>query len=509
MAKITIKQAGLKWQEILKAIKNSTPAIVGESIEEQVSRKKSLDAPGNQEEWFKYYFPKNCQRKDGTFIDPMPFHKAASIRVLENLEWYEVRMWSRELAKSTRTMMEVLYLVFVKGKRNIILTSCTEKKAIKLLRPYKANMEANQRLIQDYGEQESIGQWEKNEFITKSGASFLGIGLGQDPRGNLADGGVRPDILLFDDVDTDSDCRNPEMIKNNWAWIDEAVLGTRSISEPTTIIFCGNMIAKDCCVVRASKFAKNTEMIVNIRDKNGLSSWPHKNSEAMIDNVLSQRSYAAQQKEYYNNPLTEGSVFKKMNWKKARPLKDYEILVAYTDPSYKATADYKCTVLVGRWRGEYHIIKVFLEQTTTAVMISWYYKLMDMGLAAGVVIYLFMEEVFLQDIIKDEVTTFGKKVGRNIPLSGDTRKKPDKYQRIESLLEPLNRNGELYLNEVEKENPHMINMEDQFKAFAPGSRAHDDGPDAVEGAIWIINDKSLKGHDAIMLFERPINTKRY
>jgi hypothetical protein len=299
------------------------------------------------------------------------------------------------------------------------------------------------------------------------------------------------------------------MIKNNWAWIDEAVLGTRSISEPTTIIFCGNMIAKDCCVVRASKFAKNTEMIVNIRDKNGLSSWPHKNSEAMIDNVLSQRSYAAQQKEYYNNPLTEGSVFKKMNWKKARPLKDYEILVAYTDPSYKATADYKCTVLVGRWRGEYHIIKVFLEQTTTAVMISWYYKLMDMGLAAGVVIYLFMEEVFLQDIIKDEVTTFGKKVCRNIPLSGDTRKKPDKYQRIESLLEPLNRNGELYLNEVEKENPHMINMEDQFKAFAPGSRAHDDGPDAVEGAIWIINDKSLKGHDAIMLFERPINTKRY
>ena len=61
--------------------------------------------------------------------------------------------------------------------------------------------------------------------------------------------------------------------------------------------------------------------------------------------------------------------------------------------------------------------------------------------------------------------------------------------RIESLLEPLNRNGKLFLNETERDSPGMKMLAQKFLAFAPGSTAHDDGPDAVEGAIWIINNK--------------------
>ena len=38
----------------------------------------------------------------------------------------------------------------------------------------------------------------------------------------------------------------------------------------------------------------------------------------------------------------------------------------------------------------------------------------------------------------------------------------------------------------------MKRLAEQFTAFAPGSRAHDDGPDAVEGAIWKINEILLK-----------------
>jgi predicted phage terminase large subunit-like protein len=121
-----------------------------------------------------------------------------------------------------------------------------------------------------------------------------------------------------------------------------------------------------------------------------------------------------------------------------------------------------------------------------------------------------MEQVFLQDVLVKEVSDAGKRCGRPIPIKGDTRKKPDKYMRIESLLEPLLRNGELYLNEAEKYNPHMQRLVQQFIAFVPGGSAHDDGPDAVEGAIWTINEKmNMLQRNGMITGIRRQNEKRY
>ncbi len=93
---------------------------------------------------------------------------------------------------------------------------------------------------------------------------------------------------------------------------------------------------------------------------------------------------------------------------------------------------------------------------------------------------------------------------------GDQRKKGHKYTRIEALLEPLHRNSKLYLNTAEKDNPHMKRLEEQFLAFAPGSRAHDDAPDAVEGAIWIINNKeTVKKSGTITIIKRRPSSKHF
>ena len=116
----------------------------------------------------------------------------------------------------------------------------------------------------------------------------------------------------------------------------------------------------------------------------------------------------------------------------------------------------------------------------------------------------------MQDVLVKEVNDAGLRTKRPIPLSGDTRKKPDKFMRIESLLEPLHRNGQLYLNEHERSNPHMARLAEQFTAFAPRSRAHDDGPDAVEGAIWKINELLLRKTDgAIVVSKKQPNKNRW
>jgi predicted phage terminase large subunit-like protein len=502
---MTEKQRIAKW---LKFIRWGESAEVDEHETEQDRKKRMARLEEDPEEWFNYYFPRF------SYAPPAAFHKEATRRILDNAEWYEVRMWSRELAKSTRTMMEVLYLTLVghkegdkrRSKKYVLLISNSLDNAERLLMPYKANLENNKRLMQDYGEQQGIGHWQSAEFTTQTGITFRAIGVGQSPRGARSEE-TRPDIIVFDDVDTDADCLNPELVARKWRWIEEAAIGTRSISEPTTIIFCGNRIASDTCVERATRFADHVDEI-NIRDAQGRATWPEKNREVDIDRVLSQKSYAAQQKEYFNNPLTEGAVFKQLAYKPALLLSEYQMLVCYTDPSYKATNDYKATVLVGKRGSEFHVIKCYLEQATTADMIGWLMHMME--LTRNSACFYLMEQVFMQDVLVKEVCDAGRRIGRPIPIKGDTRQKPDKYMRIESLLEPMHRNGDLYLNETERYNPHMVRLAEQFMAFAPGSRAHDDGPDAVEGAVWYMVNRDAIGKIAdFAAYERHTSNKHW
>lgn len=426
---------------------------------------------------------------------------------MNNPEWYEVRAWSRELAKSSRTMMEVMKLILTKKKRFVLLISASSDSAAKLLKPYKLNFENNQRIINDYGKQEKFGDWTDNAFNTKSGASFVGLGAKQSPRG-LRNEEVRPDIILMDDFDTDEICRNPDRVEQNWEWFEQAVLATRSVSKPLLVLWCGNIIAEDCCIKKAMKKADKAE-VVNIRDANGKSTWK-KNTEAMINRVLSKISWASGQKEYFNKPIILGKVFTKLHYGKMRPLRDYKFLVAYTDPSYKKKGDYKATALLGRWKDEYHVLRMHCAQTTTAKMLDWNYEIQkDFGVK--VPIYYYIEWPWIDDPIKQEIKAANKRHGVAIHPKPDERKKPDKYHRIESNLEPINRAVKLIFNEKLKDTEDMQTAEGQFLALSPKSRANDDAPDAVEGAKWVLDSKTSANMSLIMTkkFNRRDTNKYY
>ena len=488
--KLTNRQVSIRWDEYLNEIRLTTDVKADESYADKQKRIKRLEA--DQEAWFEYYFPNFATSK------PAQFHKKATRRLIKNQRWFELRMWSRELAKSTRAMMEILYLALVKKEiRNIVLVSNSLENATRLLAPFKKTLEQNKRIINDYGIQERLVGWTETEFTTRLGVSFRALGAGQSPRGMRNDN-YRVDFILIDDIDTDEECRNQKRIKDKFKWIQEALIPTVSVSGNYRILVCGNRIAKICVVSLCESLADYVNQI-NIRDKDGKSSWPQKNSEADIDRILSLISYISQQKEYFNNPITEGTVFIEMSYKRMRRLTDYKWLVCYTDPSFKDTKknDYKATVLVGRWNDEFHVIKAFCEQTTTAKMIEWLYMIADF-VKEAVPVYYLMEANFIQDTLIQEFYKKSIEGDRKvIPLKGDHRKKPEKFTRIESLLEPLNSNQKLWLNEAEASNPHMKRLEEQFLALEPGSSAHDDAPDAVEGAIWTINNKTTHNTDNI------------
>lgn len=468
------------WEDYYKSLQDTEIVDSTESQEDKEARKKRLEA--DDEEWFKYYFGKYYSS------EPMPFHTKSTRLVMSNAEWYEVRPWSRELAKTGRAMMEFIKLHCTKKKKLTFLLSATKDSAIRLLRPVKMAFEKNQRLRNDYGGTLGI-PWKEDEFVTPMGTMFIAVGAGNAPRGAKNEE-IRPDSIWVDDYDTDEDCRNPDIVDKKWEFFEQAMYGTRSISNPMLVLWNGNIIADYCCVKKAMEMADHCE-IVNIRDKNGKSTWPNKNTEEMIDRVLAKISAASAQKEYFNNPIVLGKIFKKLNYGRVQPLNKYKFLVAYTDPSYKKNGDYKATFIISKYKDEYHVLWVRCQQTAVSAMIEWQFEALDFVNDRSA-LFLFIEYPWIDDTLKREIKKANKRHNRTLNLKADERSKPDKFYRIESNLEPLNTNVKLIFADYLEGTPDMKTVEFQFLALSPKSRANDDAPDACEGGVWIINHKQLQ-----------------
>lgn len=525
------KRAKEEWDKLFKDIQAETYIEEDYSFAELEKKRKELEA--DVIEWIYYFFPKAAKYK---FAD---FHIRAIKRIIANNEWYEVLSWARELAKSSTVCFIVLYLVLTGKLRNIILASATQDAAERLLRPYKAHLEANERIKQFYGDQKGL-LWTSGEFVTKKGVSFLGVGAGNAPRGSKNDD-VRPDCLLIDDFDTDEACRNPETIDKNWKWFEEALYFTRAMSEPLRTIFCGNIIAKDCCITRAGAKAKELSKrekplgnwdIINLRMvdinnpnpkldyREGTSVWLNKNSEEQIDIVLAQVSQSAGQKECFNNPVSEGTVFKEMRWDVVPPLNKFPFLISYADPAPSNTvtkkskkASYKANFLMGIYEGKLYVITGWLDRVTNDVFIDWFYK-NDAYAGDKTQVYNYIEnnklqDPFFQQVFKPLWTKMKDLYKKILSLIPDERAKPDKAVRIEGKLEPLNREGNLILNIAEKTNPHMVRLEEQFINFDLSLSMPADGPDCIEGGFFKANEKmSQLGAQNFQVFSKPHNRKR-
>ena len=475
------------WDEYVESMRTATPVDISMPEAEKLRLKASLEKDPLQ--WMGYFFPMYARYPFA------PFQKKAIRRILSHPEWFEVLSWSRELAKSTIVMFCVLFLVLTGKKRFVIMASATLAAAERLLAPYRASLEGNARIRFFYGEQAGPGQWTSDFFVTRSGATFMAIGAGSAPRGART-GSVRPDVLLLDDFDTDEECRNPVTLDKKWDWWEKALYPTRAVSEPTLVVFCGNIIARDTCVGRAGARADHWD-IVNLVDRDGRSTWPEKNTPEHIARIRSGISSKAFQGEYMNNPVTEGKVFRNLPWGRVPDLSRFRFLVCYGDPAYSNRRDksdsMKAVCLMGRLRQTYYIIKCFVARETNAGYIDWFFQMKEYVGGRTAVYYCqennSLQDPFFEQVFKPLLRRANQERGDSLHIRPDNRSKIDKASRIEAALEPLDRNGQWVFNEEERDNPHMTELRDQFSLFEMSLPYPADGPDCVEGARNIIDGK--------------------
>jgi hypothetical protein len=519
--KLKDREALRDWEAHKRSIERATIIVADEDYATKKTR--IADLLKSPEAFAKYYFPHYCQSEFADFQKRF-FKKVTAQRV------YITNKWSRDHAKSVVTdVISPIYLMFIGEVKNLLLVSHNETNAIELLTPLKLELETNLRLINDFGQQFNPGNWEAGKFVTLSGCSFRAIGAGQSPRGSR-NAEARPDMIIVDDVDTEEVCRSSKRLDQLWEWVMGALFGCFSIQGRKRFVVVGNKIAKDCVVERAIEQSDYHEQVdilrkeaidpkyikeikKNLSDCKDLKSQDYKvlamcvkyaqlgykptwkERFTLFDCVymITKMGTRMSQREYFNNPISEGKVFKKawMQFKQLPPLRHYKNLIAYLDPGFKKseTSDSKCIVLLGMLQGEIHVRKVFCGKASVEEMIEWCYDIHEYVKRYDAAYRFKMEEVFLQSLLYKDFAAAGAK-RYPLPVSGDTRKKPDKDARIEALSGYFER-GSVYFDTSIQEDHHTLAFIEQFLNFEPGVKSLKDGPDAFEGGVHFLQNGGI------------------
>ena len=296
-----------------------------------------------------------------------------------------------------------------------------------------------------------------------------------------------------------------ERVRQATDWVKQALFGALDVGRGRFLMvgngFAKHMVLKNIADIPSVKVSK-----VYAVDSNGSPVWADKWTKAEAEAYADFVGYASWQREMMHNPVAEGGIFKWqwIRYKKILPFTEVrpDHLLHRPFLQIRATAnDYKAARVWGKTGRELHLIDCYVRQDTVAGMVRWLYDFHE-SLPEDVAVSYFMEANFMQDIILDEFAREGDLRGYQLPIMPDRRKKPDKLQRIEAVS-PLWERGLVYYNEAKRNDTDMKTGIDQTLSLALGSRAHDDAPDADEGAIYKLQKASREERFEPIFGERP------
>ena len=365
-----VNDATKRWKEWCDNVQAQTTVNRAESEADKQARIKRARA--DYAFFVNYYFPHYTDDPaTGKHTESAPFHIEAANKIRKNRNLKAAFKWARGHAKSTH--MDIMIPMWLKCQKvrdiNVmVLVGKSQENANTLLADLQAELQYNQRYINDFGVQYNSGSWEEGEFVTADGCRIFRPGT-RAVRPSLRYRNHRPDYIVIDDLDDDELCGNETRVNKLTDWVKEALFGALDGGRGR-FIMVGNLISK--CSVLANICATDGVLVsqVNAIDKQGARGVGVEMVDRRAPRHGAFMGYRSFQKEMMNNPITEGAVFKHtwIKWKKLPKLCKYDYLVAYCDPSFKGTSknDYKAIKLWGKIGTELHQIEAFVRQCSVA-----------------------------------------------------------------------------------------------------------------------------------------------
>ncbi|HLO59048.1 MAG TPA: hypothetical protein VK172_14775 [Lentimicrobium sp.] len=489
-----LSDAYKKWKEHCRVVQSSTTVVIRHETEDE--RNKYIARLKKDYAFFiSEIFPHYASAPTADF----QIREANKVKADRN--FFGVWEWPREHAKSVHADVSVPIWLWINGElQGMVLVGKNETDACNLLSDIQAEFEFNQRLIEYFGEQKKLGSWEEGEFEIADGILFKAYGRGQSPRG-LRNREKRPNYCVVDDIDDDEIVLNISRVEQVVDWLLGSLYGAMDI-RASRFLMVGNRIHPKSILAHVvgdteldkpkRKGLHHSKICATVDGSfNGEPSWPEKFTKEQLQVRFSRMGYFLANREYFHNPIIKGKVFKAewIHWGRVPDLRNMDNIVAYFDPSYKpkTTNDYKAIKVWGKLGLKLYKIDAFCKQGTVTEAVKWLYDFHE-SLPSDVICDYYMEDVFLQDMFFEDFEAEARERGYYLPIRGDQRQKPDKYSRIQAIA-PLWERGLVTYNIKQKANAHMVTAVEQTLGFQKGANIHDDGPDADEGAIWILMNK--------------------
>lgn len=424
-------------------------------------------------------------------------------------------------AKSTNlTFKGTMHSTLYGYKHYPIIISDSSEQAEGFLDNIRVEFEENTAILEDFGPLAG-SVWRSNVLVTKTNIKIEAIGSGKKIRGRKHRN-WRPDLIILDDVENDENVRTPEQRKKLKDWFDKAV--SKCGDDYTDIIYIGTLLHYDSLLAKTLsnpayrsikykaviRFSQAddlwqqwesifTDLSNDDRESEALAFFQaHK--EAMLEGTQvlweEKLSYydlmvmrvsegeASFNSEEQNEPINPDDCLFMEEWfdyyneaevNFGDPAFDF---FGFIDPSLGKTkrSDFSAIVTLAKHRssGYMYVVDADIERRHPDRIIAdvlakerWLRASFGHGYRK-----LGAETNQFQWFLKEELAKASAKAGLYLPIE-EVQQTSDKVMRIQTLQPDVK-------NKYIKFNRRHKRLLEQLTQFPMG--AHDDGPDALEGA---------------------------
>ncbi len=422
-------------------------------------------------------------------------------------------------AKSTLTSLILpLWCVVGKRRRFIGLVSDTSQQAQEFLEFIKAELEVNERLVEDFPE--ACGRsrpWRQGQITTKNGVGFKCWGKRKAIRG-ARQGNRRLDLIICDDLEGDSGIESPRQREKDRTWFFKALL--KAGGRYTVFLVVGTVLHYDsllsCLLKRPGWNGRKWQAVIKwsasplweqweslyvnqgeqpadqflkLHEEEMLRGtsvlWPEVEDYVYLMKMRVSDGPAFLDSEKQNEPLHPDDALFQEDWfvfveeqevEQNCARKKYRTVFCAVDPSMGKTSrqhDPSALIIGGVLAdGTIDVLEADIEKRHPDKLLEdifrWHkkYRFRLVG----------MEEVQFQELFKDQVEKEGKRRKVYLPVEG-LRPTTDKHLRI-TRLQPHIKNG------VFRFRKRQTQLIDQLRYYPKAD--HDDGPDALEMLLTLI-----------------------
>lgn len=422
-------------------------------------------------------------------------------------------------AKSTIISFALpIWVAVYRKKHYIVIVSDTADQSNDFLMNVKAEFEDNDLLIDDFGDLTGF-VWTNSDIILRGDTVRIqALGAGKKIRGRRFKQ-WRPDLIIGDDLENDENIQSPEQRQKMESWHSKAL--SKAGDERTDKIFIGTIMHYDSLLAKllknptykstkyqavinwsaSPKWDEWEKIVTNLEDSDRLvnaSNYFKENKQEMLEgtkvlweakepyyNLMLQRiadGPAAFSSEKQNEPLSDDERRFHPDW--IAYYDDTEVagkdlkMVMFIDPSLgKKGGDYSAIIILGGdANGQVYVLVADIQKRHPDLIIS---DAMS-HLGSFAVPTIGVEENQFQEYFKD---SFAKELVDkkfNVIVRG-VRQNADKILRIQSLQPDVKNARVKFKRDQQKLIEQLVNFP---------SADHDDGPDALEGAMTLLGKRS-------------------